>query len=180
MIGGIIMAIRENVQLSSLLLVTVPLMLLAIGITVVLPPGLFTVMLALALVGWASFARLARSLVLSLMVAFALATENYFFLILGLGTALVTAVLPAAAAGGYRELDVFAFTVREVDVITTLAHVCATAGFPVTLVDVSADALANWATSASQSGELSSTNRRASSGSNRTLSSKGPAGSRRE
>ena len=43
-----------------------PSLLLAIGITVVLPPGLFTVMLALALVGWASFARLARSLVLSL------------------------------------------------------------------------------------------------------------------
>jgi ATP-binding cassette subfamily B protein len=33
-IGGIIMAIRENVQLSSLLLVTVPLMLLVIGIMI--------------------------------------------------------------------------------------------------------------------------------------------------
>lgn len=42
-----------------------PSLLLAIGITVVLPPGLFTVMLALSLVGWASFARLARGLVLS-------------------------------------------------------------------------------------------------------------------
>jgi peptide/nickel transport system permease protein len=43
-----------------------PSLLLAIGITVVLPPGLTTVMLALSLVGWASFARLARGLVLSL------------------------------------------------------------------------------------------------------------------
>jgi len=43
-----------------------PSLLLAIGITVVLPPGLATVMLALSLVGWASFARLARGLVLSM------------------------------------------------------------------------------------------------------------------
>jgi peptide/nickel transport system permease protein len=43
-----------------------PSLLLAIGITVVLPPGLPTVMLALSLVGWASFARLARSLALSI------------------------------------------------------------------------------------------------------------------
>ncbi len=43
-----------------------PSLLLAIGITVVLPPGLMTVMLALAVVGWASFARLARGMVLSL------------------------------------------------------------------------------------------------------------------
>ena len=42
-----------------------PSLLLAIGITVVLPPGLYTVMFALALVGWASFARLARGMVLS-------------------------------------------------------------------------------------------------------------------
>lgn len=43
-----------------------PSLLLAIGITVVLPPGLPTVMLALSLVGWASFARLARGLALSM------------------------------------------------------------------------------------------------------------------
>ena len=43
-IGGIIMAIRENVQLSSLLLVTVPLMLLAIGIMVAKAVPLFRVM----------------------------------------------------------------------------------------------------------------------------------------
>ncbi len=42
-----------------------PSLLLAIGITVVLPPGLMTVMLALSLVGWASFARLARGMALS-------------------------------------------------------------------------------------------------------------------
>ena len=43
-----------------------PSLLLAIGITVVLPPGLFTVMLALSVVGWASFARLARGMALSM------------------------------------------------------------------------------------------------------------------
>lgn len=40
-IGGIIMAIRENVQLSSLLLITVPLMLLVIGIMVAKAVPLF-------------------------------------------------------------------------------------------------------------------------------------------
>ena len=43
-----------------------PSLLLAIGITVVLPPGLYTVMLALSVVGWASFARLARGMALSI------------------------------------------------------------------------------------------------------------------
>ncbi len=43
-----------------------PSLLLAIGISVVLPPGIYTVMLALSLVGWASFARLARGMVLSM------------------------------------------------------------------------------------------------------------------
>jgi len=43
-IGGIIMAIRENVQLSSLLLVTVPLMLVVIGIMVAKAVPLFRAM----------------------------------------------------------------------------------------------------------------------------------------
>ncbi len=43
-----------------------PSLLLAIGITVVLPPGIYTVMLALSVVGWASFARLSRGMVLSM------------------------------------------------------------------------------------------------------------------
>jgi peptide/nickel transport system permease protein len=43
-----------------------PSLLLAIGISVVLPPGITTVMLALSLVGWASFARLSRGMVLSI------------------------------------------------------------------------------------------------------------------
>ena len=43
-----------------------PSLLLAIGITVVLPPGILTVMLALSVVGWASFARLARGMALSM------------------------------------------------------------------------------------------------------------------
>ena len=43
-IGGIIMAIRENVQLSSLLLVTVPLMLIVIGVMVAKAVPLFRAM----------------------------------------------------------------------------------------------------------------------------------------
>ncbi|WAC06905.1 MAG: ABC transporter permease [Thermodesulfobacteriota bacterium] len=42
-----------------------PSLLLAIGITVVLPPGFYTVIIALALVGWASFARLIRGLTIA-------------------------------------------------------------------------------------------------------------------
>lgn len=42
-----------------------PSLLLAIGITVVFPPGLYTVIIALSLVGWSSFARLVRGLTLS-------------------------------------------------------------------------------------------------------------------
>jgi len=42
-----------------------PSLLLAIGITVVLPPGIYTVVIALALVGWASFARLIRGLTIA-------------------------------------------------------------------------------------------------------------------
>ena len=42
-----------------------PSLLLAIGITVVLPPGLYTVIIALALVGWAPFARLIRGLTIA-------------------------------------------------------------------------------------------------------------------
>ena len=43
-----------------------PSLLLAIGITVVLRPGFFSVLIALALVGWASLARLIRGEVLSI------------------------------------------------------------------------------------------------------------------
>ena len=42
-----------------------PSLLLAIGISVILPPGIYTVMIAIASVGWASFARLVRGHVLS-------------------------------------------------------------------------------------------------------------------
>jgi len=42
-----------------------PSLLLAIGITVVLPPSLYTVIIALSLVGWASFARLIRGLTIA-------------------------------------------------------------------------------------------------------------------
>ena len=43
-----------------------PSLLLAIGISVLLPPGLFSVTIALCLVGWAPFARLFRGMILSL------------------------------------------------------------------------------------------------------------------
>lgn len=46
-----------------------PALLLAIGISVILPPGIYTVMLAIAAVGWASFARLIRGHVLVLREA---------------------------------------------------------------------------------------------------------------
>lgn len=43
-----------------------PSLLLAIGISAVLPPGLYTVIIALGVVGWASFARLMRGTVLGI------------------------------------------------------------------------------------------------------------------
>ena len=59
---------KIDAALSALtdMVMAFPSLLLAIGITVVLPPGLTTVMLALSLVGWASFARLSRGMALSL------------------------------------------------------------------------------------------------------------------
>ena len=46
-----------------------PSLLLAIGISVIFPPGIYTVIIALSLVGWASFARLVRGLTVSLREA---------------------------------------------------------------------------------------------------------------
>lgn len=43
-----------------------PSLLLAIGISILLPPGLFSVTAALCIVGWASFARLFRGMVFSI------------------------------------------------------------------------------------------------------------------
>jgi peptide/nickel transport system permease protein len=48
------------------LILSFPSLLLAIGISIVLPPGVTTVMVAIAAVGWASFARLIRGYVLKL------------------------------------------------------------------------------------------------------------------
>jgi len=48
------------------LVLAFPSLLLAIGVSMVFPPGIYTVMIALAAVGWASFARLIRGLVISL------------------------------------------------------------------------------------------------------------------
>jgi peptide/nickel transport system permease protein len=48
------------------LILAFPSLLLAIGVSVLFPPGIYTVMIALSSVGWASFARLMRGQVLSL------------------------------------------------------------------------------------------------------------------
>jgi len=48
------------------LILSFPAFLLAIGVSIVLPAGIYSVMIALSAVGWASFARLIRGHVLSL------------------------------------------------------------------------------------------------------------------
>ncbi|TAL27312.1 MAG: ABC transporter permease [Nitrospirae bacterium] len=48
------------------LILAFPSLLLAIGVSIIFPPGIYTVMLAIAFVGWASFARLVRSQTLTL------------------------------------------------------------------------------------------------------------------
>jgi peptide/nickel transport system permease protein len=48
------------------LMLSFPSLLLAIGVSIILPPGIYTVMIAIASVGWASFARLVRGKVLTL------------------------------------------------------------------------------------------------------------------
>lgn len=48
------------------LVLSFPSLLLAIGISVVLPPGIYTVMIAIAAVGWASFARIIRGYVFTI------------------------------------------------------------------------------------------------------------------
>jgi ABC-type dipeptide/oligopeptide/nickel transport system permease subunit len=48
------------------LVLAFPSLLLAIGVSVILPPGIYTVMIALSIVGWAPFARLIRGQVISL------------------------------------------------------------------------------------------------------------------
>ena len=59
---------RLDTALMSLvdLVLSFPSLLLAIGISIILPAGIFTSMTAIASVGWASFARLIRGHVLSL------------------------------------------------------------------------------------------------------------------
>ena len=48
------------------LILAFPSLLLAIGVSVIFPPGMYTVMIALSAVGWTSFARLIRGQVISL------------------------------------------------------------------------------------------------------------------
>lgn len=57
--------IDRMIMILTDLTLAFPSLILAIGITVVLPPGIYTVLIALAAVGWASFARLVRGIVLS-------------------------------------------------------------------------------------------------------------------
>lgn len=59
---------RADTALMALVdfLLSFPSLLLAVAITVVLPPGIFSVMVALSVVGWTSFARLVRGYVLTL------------------------------------------------------------------------------------------------------------------
>lgn len=47
------------------LILSFPVFLLAIGISILLPPGIYTVMIAISAVGWASFARLVRGHILT-------------------------------------------------------------------------------------------------------------------
>jgi peptide/nickel transport system permease protein len=48
------------------LVLSFPALLLAIGISVIFPPGLYTVLISIVAVGWASFARLVRGHILTL------------------------------------------------------------------------------------------------------------------
>lgn len=48
------------------LILSFPALLLAIGISVIFPPGIYTVMIAIAAIGWAPFARIIRGNVLTL------------------------------------------------------------------------------------------------------------------
>lgn len=59
---------RTDMILSQIfdIFLAFPSLLLAIGISAVMPPGLVSAMLAITLVGWAGFARLVRGLALSL------------------------------------------------------------------------------------------------------------------
>src|SRR5512139_2050132 len=59
---------RTDTVLMTLVdfLLSFPSLLLAVAITVVLPPGIFSVMIALSVVGWTSIARLIRGHVLTL------------------------------------------------------------------------------------------------------------------
>jgi peptide/nickel transport system permease protein len=63
--GGIDTAIMAIVDL----ILSFPALLLAIGISIIFPPGIYTVMIAIAAVGWASFARLIRGYILTLREA---------------------------------------------------------------------------------------------------------------
>ncbi len=51
------------------LILSFPALLLAIGISIVFPPGIYTVMIAIVSVGWASFARLIRGHIMVLREA---------------------------------------------------------------------------------------------------------------
>jgi len=61
-IGG---RIDTSIMLAVDLILSFPSLLLAIGISVIFPPGIYTIMIAIASVGWASVARIIRGYVVS-------------------------------------------------------------------------------------------------------------------
>lgn len=61
--------IDKGIMILTDLTLAFPSLILAIGITIILSPGIYTVLIALAAVGWASFARLVRGIVLTIKEA---------------------------------------------------------------------------------------------------------------
>ena len=86
-----------------------PSLLLAIGITVVLPPGFWSVILALSLAGWAGFARFTRGLVWNLK------NSGYIEAAGALGAGKIRIItrhvlpncLPLVAVAGFLKLGIF-------------------------------------------------------------------------
>jgi len=68
--AGYLGGVADAVILAAVdLVLAFPALLLAIGVSILLPPGLYTVVIAISAVGWAPFARLTRGYVLALRSA---------------------------------------------------------------------------------------------------------------
>ncbi|TAN43136.1 MAG: ABC transporter permease [Nitrospirae bacterium] len=67
LVSGYFGGVPDMILMSVVdLILAFPSLILAIGISLLLPPGLYTVIIAITLVGWTSFARLIRGYVLSI------------------------------------------------------------------------------------------------------------------